>query len=167
MGDGAYKAVGKAALTPLVFHALSLLFGFILTRQWDNTLIISFWLSTSTLAPLGPSSYVPLLSTMALHCSLGFGLGLLRSLTGGVVDELACCIIYNSSIFLWVVNKSTLEASYLVYSPCFCCAKSTLSNIDLRLDFWGRVACWGKGGLWNPGGIGLALAWGKGRGLTL
>ena len=48
-----------------------------------------------------------------------------------------------------------------MYSSCFCYAKSTLFNIDPRLDF-----CRGGGGKLGSGDIGLALAWGKERGYS-
>ena len=51
-------------------------------------------------------------------------------------------------------NNSTLEASCLMYSSCFYCAKSTLSNMDSRLKFCeGSV---GKLGLSKLEGTSLA-----------
>jgi len=40
--------------------------------------------------PLGPSSCFLPLKILALHYSLGLGLGLLRSLSRGVYEKLAC-----------------------------------------------------------------------------
>jgi len=100
MGEGECKVLEKGALTPLVSHSLSLLCGFILTRQWGFTPITLLLTLHLSLAFLGPSSSMPLLSIMPLQYFLGFGSGLLGSLLGGVVDELACCAICDSSILL-------------------------------------------------------------------
>jgi len=157
MEEGACKALGKRALTPLAL-IFSQLLGSLSLGNEETSLSYSFWLPTLTLARFRHFTCVSLLNTMASHWSLEFISDLLGSLPRGVGDDLACYAICDSSILLWVVNKSTLEASYFICSSCFCRARSTLSNISSRLDFRGYGPCWRKGGLWNLRGIGLALA---------
>ena len=129
--QGGMYGLGGRIFDSFDFSLSRLSWGSLSLGNGATPLCCSFLLLTSSLTPLGPSSCVSLLSTMALHYSLGFCLDLLCSLVRGVINELACWAIYVCGILLWVVNESTLEASCLMYSSCFYCTRSTLSTIIL------------------------------------